>query len=124
MPLTDTGRNLMAGLLVGTSSNTFTNSTSYIGVGDSSAGFLSAQTDLQGTKLRKNVDGGFPTITNNVLTFQATFGTGQANFAWNEWGIFNASSSGTMLNRKVENLGTKTSAQSWQITCVLTVNNP
>lgn len=50
----------------------------------------------------------------NVVQFRSTFGTTQANYAWNEWGVFNASSSGTMLNRKTGTYGTKTSAQSWQ----------
>ena len=59
--------------------------------------------------------------TYRALTFRSLFGTGDANFAWNEWGVFNASSSGTMLNRKVESLGTKTSAQSWQLTVTLTI---
>lgn len=49
-----------------------------------------------------------------VLTFKATFGTGAANFAWNEWGIANASTGGRLFNRKVASLGTKTSAASWE----------
>lgn len=48
----------------------------------------------------------------NVLVLQATFGTSVANYAWNEWGIFNAGSSGKMVNRKVASLGTKTSSGS------------
>lgn len=45
----------------------------------------------------------------NVLVLQATFGAASANWAWNEWGIFNASTGGKMVNRKVSSLGTKTS---------------
>ncbi|WP_165251169.1 hypothetical protein [Paludisphaera soli] len=48
-----------------------------------------------------------------VLVAQATFGTGAGNFAWNEWGVANAASGGTLINRKVAGLGTKTSAASW-----------
>lgn len=48
----------------------------------------------------------------NVAVFQATFGTGVGNFTWNEWAMFNASSSGKMFNRKVASLGTKTSSGS------------
>jgi hypothetical protein len=70
------------------------------------------------------MDATYPTRATNVLTFRSTFTTSDANFAWAEWAVFNASSSGTMLNRKVEALGTKTSAQTWQITVTLTVNNP
>lgn len=48
-----------------------------------------------------------------VMVAQATFGTGSANFAWNEWGFANAGSGGSMLNRKVAGLGSKTSSASW-----------
>ncbi len=122
MALLNAGRDLIASLITGT----FSNSTARIGVGDSTAAFSASQIDLQASsnKVRKAMDSSFPTTVGNVLTFQATFGTSEANFAWEEWGIFNAATGPTMLNRKVESLGTKTSAQSWQITCVLTVNNP
>jgi hypothetical protein len=43
-----------------------------------------------------------------VTTFQATFGSGSANFAWWEWAIVNGTGSNKiLLNRKVANLGTK-----------------
>ena len=87
------------------------NGTSYIGVGDSTTAFLSAQTDLQGTKVRKNVDGGFPGITaSNVLSFRGNVFNKPRQPSCSEanGGIFNAAaSSGTMLNRKVESLGTR-----------------
>src|SRR5690349_2293067 len=123
MALTTAGRNLIAQALIDDSSPVlFTNANTHIGVGDSSTAFSAAHTDLQAAsnKLRKAMDATYPTRATNVLTFRSTFATGEANFAWNEWGIFNASSSGTMLSRKVESLGTKTSAQSWQISCELT----
>ena len=37
----------------------------------------------------------------------------EANFAWNEWGIFNAATGGVMLNRVVESNGTKQNNQTW-----------
>lgn len=67
------------------------------------------------------MDATYPQIAGNVLTFRATFATGDANFAWNEWGVFNAASAGVMLNRKVEALGTKTASQSIQLTVTVTV---
>lgn len=48
-----------------------------------------------------------------VMVVQSTFGTGVANHPWNEWGLANAATGGSMLNRKVAALGTKTSAASW-----------
>jgi hypothetical protein len=107
---------------VGAGVTPFNNANSYIGVGDSTTAFSAAQTDLQAStnKLRKAMDSTFPSGGSNVLTFRSTFSTAEANFTWNEWGIFNASSGGTMLSRKVESLGTKTSTQTWAFTTVLT----
>ena len=124
MPLTTAGQNLIAAAIVGTAYNAFNNANAAIGVGDSTTAFSQAQTDLQAStnKYRQAVDATFPTIATNVLTFQVTFGTGVANFAWNEWGVFNATSNGTMLNRKQEALGTKQNTQSWQFTVTLTCN--
>ena len=122
MPGTNAYRDYLA---AGTTSGTmtaFNNANSYIGVGDGSTAFAATQTDLVGTnKLRKGMDATYPTTAANVLTFRSTFGTAEANFAWNEWGVFNAASAGTMLSRKVESLGTKTSSQSWQITSTITI---
>lgn len=125
MALTNAGRDFIAQAIVNASSPTFFDaSNAYIGVGDSNTAFAAGQTDLQAAsnKLRKGMDGSYPQRSANQLTFRSTFGTSEANFAWEEWAIFNASSSGVMLSRKVEALGTKTSAQSWQITCTITVN--
>jgi uncharacterized protein YigE (DUF2233 family) len=54
----------------------------------------------------------------------ANFTSGQANFAWLENGIFNSGTdgTGTMLTRKVENLGTKTSAATATFTKTLTLS--
>lgn len=97
--------------------------TPYIGVGDSTAAFASSQTDLQAAsnKLRKAMDSTYPTRSGAVLTMRSTFSTSEANWAWQEWAVFNASSAGDMASRKVESLGTKTSAQSWQMTVTLTI---
>lgn len=122
MAITDTGRNHLVQATVGAAVTAFNNANSYIGVGDSSTAYSAGQTDLvaASNKLRKAMDATYPSGGSNVLTFRSTFSTSDANFAWNEWGVFNASSSGTMLNRKVESLGTKTSAQTWQFTVTLT----
>lgn len=101
----------------------FNNANSYIGVGDSTTAYAAGQTDLQAAtnKMRKAMDATYPQLATNVITFRSTFATTDANWAWQEWGVFNAAAAGTMLNRKVESLGTKTSAQTWQFTVTLTV---
>lgn len=122
MALTNAGRDFLTTLIVGGGGTVFSNANAHLGVGDSSTAFSAAHTDLQAAtnKFRKAMDATYPQVATNVQTFRSTFATGDANFAWNEWGVFNASSAGTMLSRKVESLGTKTSAQSWQFTVTLT----
>lgn len=124
MPLTNAGRDDIAKALVADSFTAFSNANARIGVGDSNTAFAVGQTDLQAAsnKFRKAMEATYPSRAGNVLTFRSLFATGDANFAWEEWGVFNAGSGGTMLSRKVEALGTKTSAQSWQMTVDLTVN--
>ncbi|MGL5717332.1 MAG: hypothetical protein ACRCX2_30245 [Paraclostridium sp.] len=98
----------------------------YIGVGNSSNAFVDTQEDLQATGsnvLRKVMDSGFPKLksgTKNVVQCQTTFQKGEANFAWNEWGIFNAQTNGVMLNRVVQNNSTKLSNQVWVLAIELT----
>lgn len=123
MPITDAGRNFMCQSTIAAASTPFSNGNARIGVGDSTTAYAAGQTDLQAAtnKLRKAMDATFPSGASNVLTFQATFALAEANFAWQEWGVFNASAAGTMLNRKVESLGTKPSTQTWQFNVVLTV---
>jgi len=123
MPLTNAGRDFIAGAIAGFETTLFNNTNARIGVGDGTTAFAATQTDLQGTnKYRKGMDTSYPTRSNNVLTFQSTFGTSEANFAWQEWGIFNAASAGTMLCRLVENNGTKLSGQTWVFQVQITVN--
>lgn len=117
--LTDIGNGLTSAGLA----TPYTNANANIGVGDSSTAAAVSQTDLQAAsnKLRKAMDATFPTVANGVYTFRSTFGTSDANFAWAEWAVFNASATGRMLNRAVSALGTKTSAQSWQLTVTITI---
>lgn len=124
--LVNGGTNIMLTLLTGTGT-AFTNAVAALGVGDSSSAFGATQTNLQGTtvttdRIRKAMNATFPSVAAAVATFQATFATTDANFVWNEWAIFNnvTDASGTMLNRSVANLGTKTSASAWQLTVTLT----
>jgi hypothetical protein len=125
MPLTTVGRNFIATAIMNDGPPTFfDNSNAYLGSGDSNTAFDAAQTDLQAAtnKLRKAMEATYPQRATNVLTFRSLFATGDANWAWEEWALFNAAAAGTMLCRKVESLGTKTSAQSWQITAAITVS--
>lgn len=125
MPLVTAGVNQLLGIGIGEVLTGFGNANAAIGLGGG-AGATTAhaigQTDLQGaSKTRKAMDATYPTRSGNAVTFQATFGTSDANYAVDEIAVFNATSSGVMLSRKVESLGTKTSAATWVVTLTLTV---
>lgn len=110
----------------------FNNANAAIGAGDSTTAAAATQTDLQAStnKLRKAMDASFPAHTDGTssgaasIQFKSTFGTSDANWAWQEWGVFNSptAATGRMLNRKVESLGTKTSAASWALTVTITLS--
>jgi len=61
---------------------------------------------------------------NNVIVYQSTFANAEANFAWQEAGLFNSATNGVgrMINRKVTSFGTKTSAGSWTLKLLLTLS--
>jgi len=112
-------------LVTGAGGTAYSSANAHIGVGDSSAAADASQTDLQGTNKKWNpMDAGYPTSTNQKATWRASFADGDANFTWNEWGVCNASGTaagGTLLNRKVENLGTKNGG-TWQLTVEISLS--
>ena len=76
------------------------------------------KTDLQAAtnKLRNTMKATYPQTGTKKQTFAADFATGEANWVWAEWGIFNSNTANTgMLSRKVEALGTKSSG-TWTLT--------
>ena len=124
MGLTNAFRDAIAAAVTGGAFTAFNNSNARIGLGDSSTAFAASQTDLQAAsnKLRKAMDATYPQVSSNVITFKSTFGSSDANYAINEWAIFNAASSGTMMSRKVESLGTKASGSTWVVTATITLS--
>lgn len=115
--LVNAGIQLMEDALIGTAVTAFSNANARIGVGDSTTAAAATQTDLQAAtnKLRKAMDATFPSRAGQTLSFKSTFADAEANWAWQEQACFNAASAGTMLNRRVQNLGTKTTG-SWSLT--------
>jgi len=115
----------------------YNNANAYISVGDSSTAAADTQTELQAAtnRTRKAMDATYPQHTDTTgtagsksIVFRSTFATTDANYAWQEWGIFNGAGTGgppttggRMLNRKVESLGTKTSAATWVLTITLSL---
>jgi hypothetical protein len=115
--LVNNGIQLMLDALTGTAITAFSNANARIGVGDSTTAAAASQTDLQAAtnKLRKVMDATFPSRAAQTTSWKSSFTSAEANFAWQEWAIFNAASGATsMLNRKVESLGTK-STGTWTL---------
>lgn len=61
-------------------------------------------------------------VASNVITYACTFGAGVGTGALTEAGIFNASSSGSMLTRTVFSTINKQSTDSLTITWTVTIN--
>jgi hypothetical protein len=125
--LVNTGIALLEDLLIGAGGTTFANGNTYIGVGDSNTAAAASQTDLQAAtnKFKRVMDATYPSRASQTLTFRTTYATSEANFSIQEVGVFNAGpafATGTMLNRIVSNLGTKTSAITLQVTVTVTIS--
>lgn len=117
--LVNSGIDLLLDLLIGAGGTDF--SAAYLGVGSSSTAASAGQTDLQGVDVTKiAMDATYPSRSGETLTFKSTFGSGDANHSWQEWGVFNGPS-GTMLNRKVQNFGLK-SGGTWVLTATITIS--
>ena len=124
MGSTNAGRDFIAQVIINDDTPTFfTNAAAYIGVGDSDGVFAASQTNLQAAtnKVRVGMETNFPARTDNAIDFKSSFGSSVANWVWNEWGVFNHETTGVMLNRKVEALGTKVEGSTWVLTVTLTI---
>lgn len=122
MALSSAGATLLAQCLISDIGGfTVANSANaYLGVGNSSATQSATLTDLQGTAARAAMMAGFPTRSGSAVTFKSAWSDGAAEFSWQEWGTFNAAAAGTMITRKVEDLGTKGTSQVWTLTVAIT----
>ncbi len=120
--LLNTGIDEMWDLIAGDSANHFNNAGAQIGVGDSDTAASPSQTDLQAAtnKTYKGMDSGYPTSTSQEATFKSSFSAEDANYAWNEWVVKQATSE-VCLNRKVDSLGTKTGG-TWTLQVDITLS--
>lgn len=112
-------------LLIGAGGTAFNNANSYLGVGDSTTAESAAHTDLQAAsnKTYKAMSATYPSRSGQSVTWRAVFGSADANYAWQEFTVSNASSgTGKNLNRKVSNQGTKASGQTWTLDLTITLS--
>lgn len=123
--LLNEGINALLHLLIGDGTVTpYDNANAQIGVGDSTTAEAATQVDLQAAtnKLYVPMNTGYPTVSNQTVNFAATFGSDQANWAWNEITVQNSATSALNLNRKVSNMGTKVSPAVWAVTLSVTLS--
>jgi len=112
---------LVTGVVSGTD-HIYDNAKAQIGVGDSTDAEDPTETDLQAptNKCYKAMEGGYPTSTTQKVTFKSSFGSSDANYAWQEW-VVKQVTSAVCLNRKVESLGTK-STGTWTLEVDITLS--
>lgn len=99
------------------------NANARLGVGDSSAAESASQTGLQAAvnKTWKAMDATYPQRTNQTVEWRSSFGSGDANYAWEEYTVVNAADdSGKNLNRKTGSKGTKTAGETWTLSLQIT----
>lgn len=124
MPLVQVGRDRIAGLITGAQTCTWGTSSATVWVASSTAAHTGATTWLGSAAIGTTIESGYPITTTNILQYRSVYSTAQANFQWESWLInsASASSSGVPLQVAAQQvLGTKTSAQSWQLTACITI---
>ena len=114
--IVNTGLNAILDRLVGTSEAVM----SHMGLGSSSTAAAAGQTDLISLLgSREAIDSS--TVTGSSVAYVCTFEAGDATGTITEAGIFNASTSGTMLCRSVFSSITKGANDSLNVTWTITV---
>ena len=118
-----TGINEIWKLVTGQSASTFTNAQATIGIGDSATAATAGQTDLQAAtnKTYKAMGASYPTVPSaGAVQFQSVFATTDANYAWNEFVVRQATSV-ICIDRGVSAMGTKASGTTWTVTVTLSI---
>ena len=116
--LLDDGMDLLLSLLTGQGGDAYTSAAAEIGVSDDDTAAVRTQDKLdtteEGNDDWQGMEDNYPTAPaendaedGRSVKFKSSWGADDGNFAWKSWGIRNKASSGTILNRKVESLGTK-----------------
>jgi hypothetical protein len=134
--LTTAGLQRVTSLITSNTPKPFSNTYGMAGVGDSSAAFAVGQTTLQGTSFYVGLNASMPVqpTVAGAISATADFSGTQANYIWNEWcwaiatttpvanaTFATATTGGVMLNRAIQNLGTKASGAVWTLSAQVTI---
>jgi hypothetical protein len=133
--LTTAGLTRLMSLLVAGGGQALTNTSTRLGVGNSTTAATIADTDLGAASGSTNrffmtMDATYPSVAAGVLTARATFGANDGNFAWQEWGIdvgtptvtSGTTVNATFFNHKIVSLGTKANPAVWALTVTITIS--
>jgi len=97
------------------------NTNARLGVGSDATAADPTQTDLlDASPTWKAMDATYPQRSGQTAEWRSTFGSGDANEAWNEFAVDNGATAHKLLNRKVESKGTKASGESWVLSLKIT----
>ena len=113
--IVNTGKNFLASAVINSSASPFT----YMAIGTNTTAAAVGDTALGSELVRQAFTSS--SGASNVVTLVTTYAAGTGTGALTEAGIFNASSSGTMLSRIVFSAINKGSADSLTITWTITV---
>ena len=84
-----------------------------------------AATDTQATftsPVDKAMDSTYPLLSGQQIQFHGTYGSADANQAWNEYGVINGDGTPVLLNRYVVSKGTKASGETWTLEIDITLS--
>jgi hypothetical protein len=109
------GKNFVASAIINSSTSPFT----YMAIGTSGTAAANGDTTLGAEIARQAFTSA--TVSTNVVTLSTTYAAGTGTGTLQEAGIFNASSSGTMLSHVVFSSISKAAADSLVITWTITV---
>lgn len=127
--IVNNGVTRLLSLLTGAGGQAITSTSARVGVGDSATAETNADADLGAAAggTHRQFETATVSTATRTLTLVAVFTTGEANFAWAEWGIdigaptvAAGTTVNTLFNHKVVGLGTKTSASAWTFTVTVT----
>lgn len=124
MPLVQVARDRIAGLMVGAETCHWGDVKATIWIASSTAAHSPTSTWLATAAVAATMESGYPSRAANILQFQGVYSTAEANIQWEQWAIHTATASATGIIMNIapqQVLGTKTSAQSWQLTACITV---
>lgn len=142
--LTTVGLTTITSLLIGTSPSgklyPLANANAVCGVGATATAATVADTVLGangGSAYYQQMDSTYPQVSAGVITGQCTYASGNANFAWAEWGwasgtgtitagatlasVYGTGASFSLWNHKIQSLGTKVSGASWVFVTTVTL---